>query len=195
MCFEYNKLVIKGGRASHHVWQRDPLAGNRVIVVIDDECGVARQNSKDILDPQLSILPLLRETACQWQETRAIGFFRLMGTKDGADKVLKLIDEWLEGITDSNTQIYFLVDLLYGQGIAVAANHMIEKLTSSYSHSEERIAYLTRAAARKSDVENEDESTMLLPGYKAFRKAPLADYTIEKTGKFRPDLMKFLDMM
>ena len=179
MCFEYNKLVIKGGRASHHVWQRDPLAGNRVIVVIDDECGVARQNSKDVLDPQLSILPLLRETACQWQETRAIGFFRLMGTKDGADKVLKLVDEWLEDITDSNTQIYFLVDLLYGQGIAVAANYTIEKLTTSYP--EERIAYLTRAAA----------FATLLSGYKAFQKAQQAEYIIQH-GKFRSDLMSFL---
>ena len=190
MCFEYERLFTDDIR--HHVWQREPLAGNLVIVVIDDECEAARRDSSRILDPQIAILPLLRETTCQWQETRAIGFFALMENIAGADIVIDRISEWLNGIIDHNTQVYFLVDLVYhGQGynrITEVPNHTINRLKTWYP--KEHIAYLTRAAAQRANVENEDEPAILLPGYKAFQKAHQAIY-IQQHGKFHPDLRSF----
>ena len=177
------------GRIPHFVWYRD--TGNLVIVVIDDECGYACQNPDNLLDPQLAILPLLREVACSWEETRAIGFFRLMDTRSSADKVLELIDEWLDEITEPDTRVYFLVDALYGPGFGVASNHTIERLTSSYSYPKDHIAYLTRAGAGPVDF---------LSGYKQFRKAQQADYVLDRRRRnlrpeqFRPDMMSFLDM-
>ena len=193
MCFEYERLFTDDVR--HHVWERQPPDGNLVIVVIDDECEEARKKSSDLLDPQKAILPLLRETACQWQETRAIGFFALMENRAGADIVINRISEWLNEITDPNTQVYFLVDFVYhGQRhdrITEVPNHTIERLNTWYP--KEHIAYLTRAAAQGSNVENEDEPTILLEDYKAFQKAPQVYYIREKqNGKFRPDLMTFL---
>ena len=191
MCFEYERLFTDDVR--HHVWERQPPDGNLVIVVIDDECEEARKKSSDLLDPQKAILPLLRETACQWQETRAIGFFALMENRAGADIVIDRISEWLNGIIDPSTQVYFLVDLVYhGQGydrITEVPNHTIKRLKTRYP--KEHIAYLSRAAAQRANVEDEDEPTILFPGYRAFQKAQQAIY-IQQHGKFRSDLMSFL---
>ena len=183
----FNHRVISLGRVENHVWERDPLEGNLVIVVIDDECGYACLNSDNLLDPQLAILPLLREVACSWEETRAIGFFRLMDTTNSADKVLKLIDEWLDEITEPDTQVRFLVDDLYGHGVATGSLHTIKELSKSYLQN--HIAYLTRAGALVS-----------LPGYKLFGKAQQADYVLDRRRRnlrpeqFHPDMMSFLDM-
>ena len=176
MEFDFKTLFL--GFTEHYVWHRD--TGNLVIIVIDDECGVACKNSDNLLDPQLAILPQLREVVCMWSETRAIGFFRLMDTTQDADEVLQLIHEWLKAITFSDTQVCFLVDFLYGGTVSVASNHTIKELTCLYPQNP--IAYLTRAGA--------SPTVPLLPGYTVFQKAQHADYVLQH-GKFRPDLMSF----
>ena len=125
MEFKFKTLYL--GETEHYVWQRD--MGNLVIVVIDDPCQVAVADPDDILILDQTILPVLRKHICSWAETRAIGFFRLMGSKTGANAVLEFIhQEWLNKIIDSDTQVYFLVDVLYGDGIGVAVPHIIEKI-------------------------------------------------------------------
>ena len=140
-----NLRTLHLGRTKHFVWERELLTGNLVIVVIDDECQVAVADPDDVLILDQAVLPHLRKHACSWEETRAIGFFRLMGSKAGAAEVLEFIHKrWLDKITDSDTQVYFLVDILYGDGVGVAVPHIMEKLTKSYLYPQACIAYLTR---------------------------------------------------
>ena len=175
--------VLRLGFTENFVWHRD--TGDLVIVVIDDECGVANKNPDNLLDPQQAILPQLREQACGWIETRGIGFFRLMDTTQDADRVLQRVDEWLNGITTSDTQVYFLVDFLYAGGVSVTCNYMIEKLTSTYNYEQDHVAYLTRAA---------EDNKRLLNGYQRFRKAQNSEY-IRSRSDVHPNLRRFLGLL
>ena len=67
--------TINVGHIENYVWEQEPQGGNVVIVVIDDECGYALQDPRRIPVARVQMLPLLREYACEWPETLAIGFF------------------------------------------------------------------------------------------------------------------------
>lgn len=184
MSFTHETLYT--GEADHYVWHRD--TGNLVIVVIDEKCKYATHDSSTGLAGHWTILPLLREFACKWEETRAIGFFQLMDTVDCADEVLELIQEWLDKVTTTDTRVRFLIDALHGVVSVVASNHIVAKLTQSYP--QDHIAYLTLAGL-PAFVE-------LLPGYEIFQAVQQADYILGRRqrnlrpDKFRPDLMRFL---
>ena len=156
----FTKKTLALRNTEHLVWQRDPLEGNLVIVVIDDECRYARADSDKVLILDQAIFPQLREHVCSWEETRSIGFFLLMDTVERADEVLDLIQKWLDKVTTPDTQVYFLVDALYGDGVGVATNHTVEQLTKSYPQN--HIAYLTKAG-RPGIID-------LLEGYEIFQK-------------------------
>ena len=47
----FNHRTISMGRIENYVWERDHQGGNLVIVVIDDECGYARQNPDNLWIP------------------------------------------------------------------------------------------------------------------------------------------------
>ena len=75
----FTKKTLALRNTEHLVWQRDPLEGNLVIVVIDDECRYARADSDKVLILDQAIFPQLREHVCSWEETRSIGFFPTYG--------------------------------------------------------------------------------------------------------------------
>ena len=175
MDFTHQELEQKELR--HYVWHRNQ--GNLVIIVIDDECFHARRDYEQLFDPQLAIFSLLREQILGWPDTRAIGFFQLVKTETEANKVLEVIHQWLNQIATSNTQVYFLVDVLYGEGVAESARYTIKELTNSYSQN--HIAYLTKAGTPQK---------LVLPGYTAFQKAEQTTY-LGRHGVLRPDLMSF----
>ena len=182
MGFEFKTLHL--GETEHYVWQRD--TGNLLIVVIDDQCGIARANPEEVTILDETILPLLREYACSWEDTRAIGFFRLMGSEPGAKQVLDFIREWLSEVTTPNIQEYFLVDALYGSGVAVGTTSTIIGLSELYPHDHtNRIAYLTKGT-----------SSILggLPtGYKIFLKGNEADWA-QRHNALSPELMSFFGL-
>ena len=116
----FNTDTLETDNVEHYVWQRD--TGNLVIVVIDDQCGLARADSNQLRILHEAILPLLREHVCKWEETKAIGFFRLMAMTDDADKVLECIQDWLNELKGCSYEKRFLVDALYGRGVYMAQN-------------------------------------------------------------------------
>lgn len=178
----FNHKVIRVGRVENHVWEREPLSGNLVIVVIDDECGFARIPSDKVLAAHVQIFPLLREYACSWDETRAIGFFHLMNKSEHADRILDVMHtEWLNELTEEGLRVYFFVDDLYAGSVSVASNHTIERLRSSYSYPQDHIAYLTEAGVH----------VHLLKGYPIFRKGDEAAWA-QRCDEFSPQLMSFL---
>ena len=179
MGFKFKTLYL--GETEHYVWQRD--IGNLVIVVIDDQCGIALADPDKVLILDQAVLPLLRKHVCSWEDTRAIGFFRLMGSKTGADKVLEFIHQkWLDEISDSDTRVYFLVDVLYGDGVGVAIPHIIEKLAKSYLYPQANIAYLTRGGT--------PVLVSLPSGYTIFQKGDEAGWA-QTHKNLSPELMSF----
>ena len=186
MSFEHEELRL--GRVTNFVWERDPLMGNLVIVVIDDQCQLAManpENSDEVPILEAAALSRLREYACSWEKTRAIGFFRLMASVDNADKVLELIHKWLDKITDSDTQVYFLVDALYSDAkVGVAVPHIMRELTELYPP-RNRIAYLTKGG---NPVLGD-----LPPGYTIFQKGSVADWA-QRHEELSPDMMSFFGL-
>ena len=166
------------------------MSGNEIraillLVVIDDQCGLARANSDEVRILQEAILPLLREHACNWAETKAIGFFRLMAMPDDADKVLECMQDWLNEVTDSSSEVRFLVDALYGRGVYLGTKRIITQLTNPDPGSDlgpypkKDIAYLTKGTI----------ATILkeLPrGYEIFLKGNEAK-SAQDDGKLSPE--------
>lgn len=184
----FNDKTLETDNVEHYVWQRD--TGDLVVVVIDDQCGLARANSDEVNILHEAILPLLREHACSWEETKAIGFFRLMAMPDDADKLLKLIQDWLNEITDFSSKIRFLVDALYGRGVYLGTKRIITQLTDPdpdsdlVSYPKEDIAYLTKGTIATI-------SNQLPRGYKIFLKGNEAK-SAQDDEKLSPKLMSFL---
>ena len=176
----FTKETLALGKTKHLVWQRDPLEGNLVIVVIDDECGFARADSDKVLILGNAIFSQLREHVCSWEETRAIGFFLLMDTVKRADEVLELIHKWLDKVATPDTRVYFLVDALFGGGVGVATNPTVEQLTELYP--QDHIAYLTKAG--------HPVLVSLLPGYEIFQKGDEADWA-QRHYELSPKLRAF----
>ena len=178
MSFRDKKLPQ--GFTSHYVYERG--TGNRVIVVIDDECGEAMKDPSDVNFLHQRVLPLLRKYACQTSYIRAIGFFRLFSDESSADDTLAIIRDWVAEVTDSSTQVYFLLDVLYGENPALAAPHIVKKLTiPPYSYPRDHIAYLTQGAP-----------PIGLPEvYDTFLKVFEAEH-LENHEVFSPKLMSFL---
>ena len=95
----------------YQVWSRNQ--GDLVIIVIDDHCHYCCRPS-DTVKAQYGIFPKLREQALTLPDTRAIGFFPLAENREGADKVLKYIQNCLDGIITPDTRVYFLIDIMSG---------------------------------------------------------------------------------
>ena len=65
-----------------------------------------------------------------------------MPNEEGADGVLRLIDEWFDTVTTPDTRVRFLVNVHYGPGSVIACQHTMKELSKSYP--QDHIAYLTR---------------------------------------------------
>lgn len=173
---------LNQGEVFRHIWQREK--GDLVIVVIDDELQFADPEIVDLrhLRDDQSFLPILRDQVLQWSVTRAIGFFPLPNGEENADKVLKFIQEWLNGMaTNSNTRVYFLVDAVFGEGEGsntIAARHITKKLVED--HPQNHIRYVTRGGAGEIELSSED-----------FKKGTEVDY-FEQHAVLSPKLMAFL---
>ena len=172
--------MLRLGMSTNFVWEPRKKR-NLVIVVVDDECRFAEQDSGVTKVLEEAALPLLREQACGWSETRAIGFFRLLATPEDANKMLVFIEDWLREIIDQDTRVYFLVDALYGpDGDPTPAIHTINELTKSYSR--DHIAYLTKAG--------NVPAVGLLPNYIKFEKGTEATYA-QTHGVLSPEFLAF----
>ena len=180
MNFNHETLYL--GRIRNYVWHRD--TGNLVVVVIDDQCGLALANLEDVAILDETILPILREHACSWEDTRAIGFFRLMARETHAEEVLEFIQEWLNKINrGADTRVCFLVDALYGEeGVSTGARCTINTLTNTYSYPKHNIAYLTKGTIAA--------LAELPSGYAIFLKGNEADWA-QRHDELSPELMSF----
>ena len=176
----FNHKILSLGETEHYVWQRD--SGNLVVVVIDDQCGLAMADPERVTILDETILPLLREHVCNWEATKAIGFFRLMATPTNAEQVLTLIQDWLDEITDCSSQTRFLVDALYGGGVQEGTRHTILQLTEQ-EDSRDHIAYLTKGTTA---------ALAGLPGgYRIFLKGDEAGW-VQRHDELSPELLAFL---
>lgn len=182
MSFKYENDASPKG-LEYCVWQREPLAGNLVIVVIDDEFDYADNCPRTLHDSSLEVFPLLRTHVTNWDDTRAIGFFDFtIGEEDVAED-LKYIQKWINEIKDDNTQVYFLVDVRVGPpgGGTVASDPYIKKLTKLYPA--DQIAYLTKSPYGHEDLE-----------HLIFQKGDVANHAINH-GELSPKFMSFLGIL
>ena len=182
----FNHRTISLGHIKNHVWERGPLEGNLVIVVIDDEWRWSDGNPNSVNTGE-AILAQLRYQACKLPDVRAIGFFPLPPHKADVPFLLKFIQKkWLDTISTPDTRVRFLVDDLYGSAGDYnfeAANPIVETLTSSpYSYSTDDVAYLSYAGPGLGD--------QLLRPYKLFEKARQA-FHAQRHGKLSPEIMSF----
>lgn len=184
MNFKYKKDQSSSG-LEYRVWQREPLAGNLVIVVIDDEFDYADKCPGTLHDPSLEVFPLLRTHVTNWDNTRAVGFFDFTIEEKEVAKDLEHIQEWINEIKDDDTEVYFFVDVRVGPpgNAVVASDAYIKKLTKSYPP--DQIAYLTKSVyghktSKHSGFEHLD-----------FQKGDVTDYATSH-GELSPEFMAFL---
>lgn len=181
MSFNYEKGKSPAG-LEYCVWQREPLAGNLVIVVIDDEFDYADKYPGTLHDPSLEVFPLLRTHVTNWDDTRAIGFFDFTVNEKDAVGDLKHIQKWINEIKGDDTQVYFLVDFRVGppgEGVLASAPY-IEMLTRTKLYPADQIAYLTKSPYGHDDLR-----------HLSFQKGDVANHAINH-GELSPEFMSFL---
>ena len=148
-------ILLNGTTLNQYVSERED-EGDLVIVVIDDYWDDVKSDI-NALDPISASLANLRFYACQWAETRAIGFFALFEDEAELDIVLQSIQTWIKGFT--HCRVRFLVDVMFRGLTREPTDYIVEKLKKSHCIPADCIAYLTQGGSQSGLIFGKQDET------------------------------------